>query len=326
MPARTLFGMGAIGDIVREIQQALIANGSKLKGADGVYGEHTLNAVKQYQGRNSLPVTGTVDEATWERLMKRAVPAVGERCMQLTGNFEGHGFELAVGNFDGALLTWGIIGFTLASGEVQAIIEEVNRSHPELVQRAFGESAPELLKLVSSPRNVQKQWADEHTLKNGALAEPWKSMFASFGSLPQVQAEQMRRVQRDYLDPAIKTAGKLPLRSELGLALCFDIHVQNGGIKPAVMSALLPQFQKVTAEPERRKLVANAVSDSARAAWRDDVRRRKLTIATGEGAVHGHKYVLSNWGLSGDFPATELIPAEEPAARKKQQQVKRKSN
>ena len=314
MPARVLFGVGAIGDVVKEIQQALITSGCDLQKADRVYGSNTLNAVKQFQAQTSLPASGTVDDVTWQSLMQRPVPACGERCLQVTAGFEGHGFELAVGNFDGALLTWGIIGFTMKSGEVQSIIQAINNTRPDLLQQAFGEQRDELLQLMSGTPDFQEQWADAHTVKSGALAEPWRTMFANFGDLPEVQAEQINRVKQDYLTPAIKTAGKVGFASELGLALCFDIHVQNGGIKPAVLKLLQPQLQAGKPELELRTLVANAVADSARAKYREDVRSRKLAVATGQGAVHGHQYVLENWGLSGDFAAAELIPAANPAA------------
>src|SRR5215472_6676505 len=114
MTERPLFAVGAIGDLVREIQQALITAGCKLKSADRIYGNDTFNAVEEFQTKNSLEATGIVDQATWQALMHRPVPPVGERSLQLTAAFEGHGYELAVGNFDGALLTWGIIGFTMA--------------------------------------------------------------------------------------------------------------------------------------------------------------------------------------------------------------------
>jgi hypothetical protein len=200
------------------------------------------------------------------------IPSVTERSLQLTAAFEGHGFGLAVGNFDGALLTWGIIGFTITSGEVQEIVLEVNQSHPELVQQAFGTNAAELLQLMTASRDLPKQWADEHTLANRALAEPWRSLFAAFGSFPEVQQQQVKHVQNDYMTPAIKTATSLGLSSELGLALCFDIHVQNGGIKHTAMDQIQKQSKPGMAESDLRVIVANAVADWANPAWSDDVR------------------------------------------------------
>jgi Putative peptidoglycan binding domain/Glycosyl hydrolase family 46 len=304
---RKLFAAGAIGDAIYEIQLALLSSASNLKSADRIYGQETRNAVREFQAARSLAVTGDVDDVTWLALMQRPVLAVGDRCLQLTAAFEGHGFGLAVGNFDGALLTWGIIGFTMKSGEVQAIVQAIQSAYPDLVKKTFGEESDELLRLISGEADFQKQWADDHTLKSGALAEPWRSMFASFGSLPAVQAEQIKRVQADYLNPAIATARKLGFTSELGLALCFDIQVQNGGIKKAPLKTLLQQAQNNKPELELRELAANAVADSAKAAWREDVRRRKLTVARGLGTVHGHNYALEDWGLSGEFAAAELM-------------------
>ena len=305
---RVLFGPGAIGETVKQIQTALTRNGLNSHACDGWYGPATAECVRAYQRSKALPESGTIDdEGTWQLLMKCAVPTVSERCLQLTAAFEDHGFEKAVGNFDGALLTWGIIGFTLASGGIQNIIQSIHRTKPELLASAFGEYSSELLQLVSAPREWQLQWAFQHTLKNSGLAEPWRAMFCTFGSLPEVRREQLKQVQTRYMAPAMNTARRLGFSSELGLALCFDIHVQNGGIKHTALDQIRQQSVEGVPEATLRTVVANAVADWANPAWSDDVRRRKLTIATGEGTVHGHAYVLKNWGLSGDFEAPELI-------------------
>ena len=52
-------------------------------------------------------------------------------------------------------------------------------------------------------------------------------------------------------------------------------------------------------------IIANAVADKTRTTdprKREDVRARKLTLATGAGVVHGATYLLRNWGLA-DLPA-----------------------
>ena len=300
-----------MGEIVKEVQRALIACGCEVQ-ADGVYGKGTCDAVKEFQSKNSLVSTGAVEEESWQVLMKRLAPTAGERCLQLTAAFEGHGFELAMGDFDGAMLTWGIVGFTMKAGEVQAIVEAVERAHPEPVRQAFGELAEELLQVMKAHPTAQKQWAGAHTLNSGALAEPWRTMFANFGAMAEVQAEQIRRVQKGYLQPAVTMARKLGLKSELGLALCFDIHVQNGGIRAGVRKSLRQRLRAGMDELEVRTLVANAVADSLGTKWREDVRSRKLAAAMGEGRVHGHEYVLANWGLSGEIAAAEL--SEEASA------------
>lgn len=306
---RNLFGVGSLGEIIRKIQSALTDAGFDTHGTDGVYGNDTVRAVSTFQSANSLTETGTIDDGTWPILMKSLIPTVFDRCLALTASFENHGFGVAIGNFDGALLTWGIVGFTMASGEVQSIILSVNRSAPECVQRAFDANTSQLLALMQASSEEQEIWAGSVTLPNGTLAEPWRSMFQIFGSFPEVQQEQISRVQSDYMNPAISTAKDLGLTTELGLALCFDIHVQNGGIKPAAMSQIRAAQTPGRSESELRAIVANAVADVASPRWRDDVRTRKLTVATGQGLVHGHNYVLANWGLAEDYSVPELTSA-----------------
>jgi hypothetical protein len=303
---RTLLAVGAIGEFVRQVQSTLTKAGFDTKGADGWYGNKTGAAAQAYQQANGLQVSGDIDDSTWPVLMQSAVPPVAQRSLQLTSAFEGHGFELAVGNFDGALLTWGIIGFTLTAGEIQEIVQAINASNPQLLDQAFGTSKQELLQLMTASRDQQTAWANAHTLPNGSLVQSWRTMFAVFGSFPEVQAEQLRHVNQDYLIPAIATAKMLGFKSELGLALAFDIHVQDGGIKNTALNQIQQQSSSGMAESDLRVIVGNAVADFARPSFMDDVRKRKLTIATGQGQVHGHNFVLENWGLSGAFPASEL--------------------
>jgi histidinol-phosphate/aromatic aminotransferase/cobyric acid decarboxylase-like protein len=97
------------------------------------------------------------------------------------------------------------------------------------------------------------------------------------------------------------------LRSELGMALCFDIQVQNGGIGRKARAAIRESVERYPPahELELRQVIAEAVAEASRAAYRTDVRQRKMTVATGRGSVHGHQFLLEDWGLS-EEPAPEL--------------------
>ena len=50
---------------------------------------------------------------------------------------------------------------------------------------------------------------------------------------------------------------------------------------------------------------SEAVADSAKPEWRETVRRRKQTFATGSGVVNQKSIDLSRWGL-GEFPWTSV--------------------
>ena len=67
---------GEHGDRVKAMQQSLVATGISVPGgADGVFGASTAGAIMAFQRRESLPVTGKVDDQTAARLGQAAAPA-----------------------------------------------------------------------------------------------------------------------------------------------------------------------------------------------------------------------------------------------------------
>lgn len=298
--SRLLFGVGAQGATISRVQQRLIDEGFLSTKVDGDFGGKTKAAVQAFQKSKSLPQTGDIDEATWTSLMNAPVPPVSDRALALTATFEGHGFTLAQGNFDDAGITWGIIGFTLKGGELAKILQDAYAEDPDLVRSCFGDKTDELLAHLQEPWATQLAWAD--SISTGAqktgLAEPWKSAFAKLGSTELAQRLQSERVQNAYYKPALQTALQWGLTTELGAALCFDIHVQNGGIGSKAADKIRAEMTPGMSEKDIRVLIANAVADNAIERWREDVRQRKLAIATGEGSVHDSSpFVLRYWGL-----------------------------
>jgi Putative peptidoglycan binding domain/Glycosyl hydrolase family 46 len=298
--AKILLARGARGELVRKVQVALTEQGFDPHGADGKFGNDTEAAVKAFQQASSFEPTGHVNVGTWTALMNSEIPTTQERSLQLTAAYEGHGFALAQGNWDGAGITWGIIGFTLKHGELGKIILKVFDETPAFVQQSFGANTEELIEVLNSPKAVQMQFADSISLGTSktALKEPWRSGFRVFGEIPQVQALQLALADKDYGQPSVKTAADFGLKSELGRALAFDIRVQNGGVKKSAREQIEEELAEttITTEQELRIIIANAVADAS-SSFKEDVRSRKLTIATGAGKVHGETFVLSSWGL-----------------------------
>ena len=300
--ARVLFAKGVQGEIVRKIQLRLKESGFDPKGIDGNFGPNTARALRRFQEQHGLEPTGEADTASWKKLMRSAVPAVADRCLQLTAAFEGHGFGRAQGNFDGAGITWGIIGFTLQHQGIRKVVRTIHAQHPELVREAFGSKTPELISIVGAPWKDRLAWADSVSLgtTKTRLAQPWRRAFERFGEMEPVQALQVELANKEYFRPAVQTAQEYALRSELGLSLAFDIHVQNGGVQKRAREQIrrIRQQHPIPSEREMRVILANSVADASKARWREDVRARKLTIATGSGKVHREWFVLRNWGLS----------------------------
>jgi hypothetical protein len=297
---RLLFAQGSRGQAIEDIQTGLRLDPREI---DGIFGSQTRGRVAAFQGQRGLPANGQVDDTTWNVLLQRPIPSLFERCLAVTAAFEGHGFSLAQGNFDGAGITWGIIGFTLKHGEIARIVLAIHDRRPDLVEAAFGDHAPQLLRVLRAPLDEQLAFADTVSIgtKKVRLAEPWRQAFGIFGKLPEVRAEQLRRARDAYFEPAVATAARFGLTTELGIALTFDIHVQNGGIKKAAADSIRSAPAPAD-ELALRRRIADAVADAASARFREDVRVRKLTVAEGAGAVHGETFVLADWGIA-ELPA-----------------------
>jgi hypothetical protein len=319
--ARIILARGCRGGIARKLQIALASGGYYTGGIDGAYGGGTERAVAALQKAKRLVVTGAVDEATWKAATAAPLPSVAERCLQLTAAFEGHGFSIVQGNFDGAWLTWGIIGFTLKFGSIQKIVLQAWQLDPSTVRAAFGERTNELIGLMTRNKAAELQrWANaiSVTPSMAPVIEPWRSSFMRLGESPLVQQIQIQRAMQAYFDPCLQTAAKYNLTTELGVALAFDIHVQNGSVKPEAHAQIVRRigadFTKQR-EAERREVIANAVADHASRPYREDVRSRKLTLANGSGTVHGEFFKVANWGL-GEYAALGRAATATEAGRR----------
>lgn len=70
-----------VGQPVRSLQTMLrvIAESDELQPSvipDGIYGPQTVTAVSTFQRRNGLPITGVVDEETWDQVVAAYEPAL----------------------------------------------------------------------------------------------------------------------------------------------------------------------------------------------------------------------------------------------------------
>ena len=305
---RTWFSQGLQGAIARDIQADLLKQGffagDHDKFIDGDFGGHTVTAMTQLQAARSLPQSGAVDDGTWGQLTVAPLPTLFERCLGLTASFEGNGYTKIEGNFDGAGLTWGIIGFTLSNGEIQGLLREIEQTAPGTLARVMGaDLAAQWAAQMARPVAQQLQWAD--SISTGAnklgLPSPWVDAFRRLGQEPLVQRLQMHHAYDSYFVPAAATASTLGLTTELGLALCFDCHVQNGRARVLAVQDLQRAGRAAT-EAQQRAAFARAVAAHASPTYQADVLTRKMALATGAGSVHGRDYTLAHWGLD-EFPA-----------------------
>ena len=106
------------------------------------------------------------------------------------------------------------------------------------------------------------------------------------------------------LTPSPSQLAVILLASALGIPALAQQDQTSGAAQSAPASTA--QQTPATTEPQLLSIIANAVGQSARPAYVKDVLSRKVTIATGNGQIHGKNYVLENWGLEVDYQAAEL--------------------
>jgi hypothetical protein len=298
------------GTVIGDIQLALNAAGAGDLTTDGLYGGHTTDAISSFQKSKGLTITGNVTDETWSSLMRTDAPPMFERCLQVTASFEGTGFTRVVGNFDGAGITWGIIGFTLLGGELGTVLRTINQGDPHLITQAFGKDADQILEITGAGVSEQKKTAWADSVSRGAnkysVAEPWRTYFHDLGTYREVERVQLARARDIYWAIAKRDAGQLGLGEELDYLLMYDVAVQNGGMgsKGRMQKAQAAfESQKPRSAQAKRKIIATVVADTASAKYRQDVLDRKTALAVGKGVVHGGKYDLSVWGfLDGETP------------------------
>ncbi len=290
------------GGLVIDLQLVL-ERGGHLASVDGIYGRQTAQAIKQWQGGKRFVPTGAVDELTWQGLTNTEAPPLFRRCLALTAAFEGHGYTLAVGNFDGAYLTWGIIGFTLKHGNFGKVITAIRDRHPALLTETMGkEKAAEILKAVNGTDSAKKAFGNSITLsaKAGALRQDWKDAFKDLGDRREVRAIQDEVARTEYWTRGVKDMQRFGKMTEIDAALFFDTSVQNGGVdadKAEAIKKALASLPRKATNRERLKATAEAIASESKPEYRNDVLSRRQTIALGSGNVHGAEYRIGVWGL-----------------------------
>lgn len=311
------YQQGSKGNEVRQIQSRLKELGFYTGLVDGDFGGGTESAVKSFQRDKRLTVDGTVGSKTWSKLFpKQEIPAPGIyakpvafKCLALTGSFETNApvpecFAGLSGDFDGQGMSMGVCQWNIGQGSLQPLLKKMDEEHCEVAKGIFHDDYPVFATWLGEERETQLEWIRGLQDPRHNLAEPWRGYFKALG-----RTEEFQQIQADAADRLFKKGltlrKKYSLMSDRAAALMFDILVQNGSIGSITEAQILADCARLNVslpaeqlEVERMKIIANRRAEAAKAEWVEDVRRRKLTIATGEGTVHGRYYNLAEqYGL-----------------------------
>ncbi len=239
-----------------------------------------------------------------------------EKALRITTTFEtgrAFGFGGLTGNFDGMGLSFGLLQWNFGSGSLQPLLIEFSQQYPQQFALVFGTDAARLQQVLRQSKEAQLAFARSINNAKNRIMEPWFTYFRKLEENSAFQQIQLKHV-RPRLKKAADYAQQFQLRSERGFALMFDIVTQSG---PAWLTcsrkacqARLPlieqrraasqqQLGRSLTERELLTIIANVVADTSSPRWREDVRKRKMTIVTGVGHVHGRNFNLErDFGLA----------------------------
>lgn len=287
------------GGTVIEIQRGILQSGIPIT-VDGIFGQQSERAVKIWQGKNSLPASGMVDEITWFGITNNPLPSYFRRSLAITAAFEGHGYTRAKGNWDNAYLTWGIIGFTLKHDNFGRVIEMIEDRHPGLLKQEMGEDkAKQLLSVIGASLAKRRSFGNSISVrpKKYDIRPDWGDAFIALGNRAEVRSIQEEVARKVYWAGALKDLRKFGQRTEADAALFFDTRVQNGGINPRKATLIqkgLADNPNATGR-KRLSLIAKAIAEGSNRTYRSDVLSRKKALGVGKGTVHGSKYFIEDW-------------------------------
>jgi hypothetical protein len=306
------YKIGSNGQEVTRIQERLQALGIYKGPLDGVFGGGTEAAVRFFQTRQGLDADGVVGAKTWQALFGADIQestitykTLDYRCLALTGSFETGAaipdcFAGLSGDFDGQGISFGVCQWNFGQGSLQPLLKRMCSDYPETLRSIFHDNLDQLTAALNAPKVDQMGFARSIQDSNRKIVnEPWRGMFKALG-----RTDEFQRIEVDAANTLFKAARQMcadyGLWSERAVALMFDIKVQNGSINNSVKAIIDKDFQALPAgltdeerEIEKLRIVANRRAEAANPKWVEDVRQRKLCIATGGGAVHGISYDLA---------------------------------
>jgi hypothetical protein len=233
--------------------------------------------------------------------MVKSYQDLKEKCLGMVAFFEtSNGYPecygVTSGNWDGALISHGVLQYNLKTGTLQPLWNHMNDNHNQLCRDIFGADYQEWVDHINADFTTQETWANDITDPTNAhkTIEPWNTYFATLGTSEPSIAKQIE-LSQSYHDMALIWFNRLGLYSRRAYALIFDIAVQMGRLLP--QNLIWMDFQNIDPtsktreeiEIEKLRIIVQRVSREENnvedPTIQDIVFKRKSAVVDGFSAV-----------------------------------------
>ena len=302
-----LLNLGSTGADVVRLEARLTELGLYAGPADGIFGGGVESAVKAFQRSQGLNPDGVVGDITWGAILPGVDPSVNpilnapltQRCLALTGAFETSTgipdcYAGIAGDFDGQGISFGVLQWNFGQRTLQPMLLEMIAAHEDTMSNLFHDRLAELRNMLTLPFDGQLAWTRSiQDPVRHVIFQPWQGLFKALGRTPEFQAIQVEHAGKIHQN-ALQLCARFGVNTERAGALMFDISVQNGSISSATEAIIRQDFAAFSSdlspmdlEVAKMRSIANRRAEAANPKFIEDVRVRKLTIANGQGTVHG---------------------------------------
>lgn len=226
-----------------------------------------------------------------------------EKALEITGSFEGSGYDQVSGNFDGQAISAGILQWNYGQGSLQSkilnpIIKKFGLDPFDVFPMAVSNTA------WMNPQEA-KAYAKKHMLDyRGRVKPEWIIAWQKFLTSPEGLITQKDAAQEIGMK-ALKLCQHYRLFSQRSFSFFFDVVTQNGSMKGLLEPSqeyVIGNFDRLLREDaginyelwkdievdlQQMTLWVMITQRVVRNRWASDVLSRKGTIIFGKGVVHG---------------------------------------
>lgn len=235
------------------------------------------------------------------------IPPEIARFMVPTITFEGpSAYQNVTGNTDKQGLSFGVIQWNFGQRTLQRLLNAMAKRDPQLFRDLCNGKGDELLAHCQDTSNKgvaeAVDWAKTFVCAaptSGQLKPEWQDVFKNLGAAPAFIEEQNKDLIDNYWKQAKAIAYDQHLTTERGMALAFDIAVQNGSVKDSAQAYIDQQLKQRQAsgvlvdDQQLMEIIATAVSLQSAPENRKNVLERKMAIARGGGSVNDTPYTFT---------------------------------